>query len=454
MKRGVSFGTIAMILIACIALTATFCVILTIRKDEGDLTMDAEKLLASVSELMAMSQRHVGEDDTRLEIGVTVTVAPVSNVQAAAPQATNSTANEKENRAVPAPAATNVPDDHHTVTMTFGGVIAFESAVLEGAYRKAEGAYAYDEIFSGISSAVHADLNFAILETLFSSEKITQKDLLAPTASVEALTTAGFDTMVLCTQNALAGGENSVQETIECLSGNGFTTAGLYNADKYQPFEMLPINGLQIAVLSYTESLSAASTKAVPDQNTQNAMIRRFDFEAAKTDIAAARMQGADTVIVFLHWGADEASEPTSAQKATAQLLCDAGADLLLGYNCRNVHPVEMLTSAVDPEHRMLTAWSLGTLLSEDRDTRAVVSGILLHVQLTHNSATGRIVFDKIEYTPTYCWRQEENGVYPYRVVLSNQSVPEGMIQKQREIIARSLVLIQNTMNKGIAQQR
>ncbi|MBQ5832232.1 MAG: hypothetical protein IIW43_02025, partial [Selenomonadales bacterium] len=59
-----------------------------------------------------------------------------------------------------------------------------------------------------------------------------------------------------------------------------------------------------------------------------------------------------------------------------------------------------------------------------------------------------------VEYTPTYIWRQEERGSYPYRVVRSDQSVPEGMIQKQREILARALVLIQSTMNKGIAVQR
>jgi len=127
---------------------------------------------------------------------------------------------------------------------------------------------------------------------------------------------------------------------------------------------------------------------------------------------------------------------------------------LLLGYNCRNVHPVELLTSEKDPSHNMLSAWSLGTLISEDRDTRAVVSGALLHVQMTCDRTSGSISFDSVEYSPTYCWRQEENGVYPYRVVLSNQSVPEGMIQKQREIIARALVLIQTTMNKGIALQR
>ena len=186
----------------------------------------------------------------------------------------------------------------------------------------------------------------------------------------------------------------------------------------------------------------------------QQAMIRLFDAEKAQADILAARAQGAQIVLVFINWGSENAEEITATQKKTAQLLCNAGVDILLGYNSMQVQPVTLLTSDANPAHHMLTAWSLGTLLSEDRATRAVVSGALLHVQLTYDTANLSVNFDKIEYTPTYCWRQEENGIYPYRVVRSDLSVPEGMIQKQREILARSLVLIQTTMKKGIAVQR
>lgn len=454
MKRGVSFGTIAMILIACITLAATFSVIVSIRKDEGDLAMDAETLLASVSEMLTLSQRHVNEAESRIEVGISVTAVPVANVSGGAPQPTESVHTGQQIAAIPEAVASAAPAGQHTVTMTFGGVIAFESAVIDGSYKKVDASYTCGEILSAISPAVHADRNFAVLETLFSSAKITQKDLLAPPESLQALTSAGFDTIVLCTQNALAGGESSVAETIQALSEGGIVSTGLYTPGNYLPFEMLQINGVHVALLTYTETLSSASTKAIPDQQVQNAMIHKFDLASACDDIATARASGADAVIVFLHWGAEDSSEPSSAQKATAQALCDAGADMLLGYNSRNVQPVEMLTSTVDSTHTMLTAWSLGTLVSEDRDTRGVVSGALLHVQITHDVTSSHVVFDKVEYTPTYCWRQEENGVYPYRVVLSNQSVPEGMIQKQREIIARALVLIQTTMNKGIALQR
>ena len=77
-RRGISFGTIAMILIACITVASTFGVILAIREDEGDFTIDAETLLGSVAELIAVSQRHISD-------GIDEDVKPMDTVIASTP---------------------------------------------------------------------------------------------------------------------------------------------------------------------------------------------------------------------------------------------------------------------------------------------------------------------------------------------------------------------------------
>lgn len=451
-RRRVSFGTIAMLAIACITVSVSLGVMVSIRRDEGDLAMDAEKLLESVTELMEMSQRHIYEDIDSQRIEVVVTQQP-------AEQSVSSTPVPPVSQALAASAPTATPEmqqeeSRHTVTMTFGGSVAIESSVLAGTYVKDSKNYLYDDLMSGIASAVHADVNFAILKTMLSDGAIADKDLISPVGSVQTLTNAGFDTVVLCSENALSGGVAVVDETLRALSSNGIVPCGLYMPENPQRYDLLKINGLQLAVLTYTESLSSASKKAIGDEGARDAMIHLFDQKQAEKDIEEARKNGAQVVLVFMNWGAEDADEATSAQRKTAQALCDAGADILIGYNSLSVQPVQLLTSNQDPTRHMLSAWSLGTLLSEDRATRAVVSGALLHVQFSYNSTSGSLNFDRIEYTPTYVWRQEENGIYPYRVIRSDESVPEGMIQKQREIFARSLVLIQSTMKKGVAVER
>ena len=450
-RRRISFGSVAMVLIACITLSAAFGVILTIRKDEGDLAMDAEKLLQSVSGLVTMSQRHIAEDLSYLP----KTSNEPSETSAIIQTVQTDNANMPE-QPVSRPVATPPPaaNNKHTLTLTFGGLIALESSVQAGIPRGEGNTYQYGELLGGISSAIHADINIAVLDTLLTSDKSVSKDLFAAVDSIRAITAAGFDTLMLCTENALAGGEKIVNETLQALTANGIISSGLYLPDAANNYDLIQVNGIHVALLSYTDSLSAGSRKAVSDIQMQQKMIHLFDQQQALKDIADAKAAGAQIVLVFMNWGADDATEPTASQRAIAQALCDGGADMLLGYNSCHVQPVVMLTSANDPSQRMLAAWSLGTLLAEDRSSRGAVSGALLHVQITHDTQNASVSFDRVEYTPTYIWRQEEKGSYPYRVVRSDQSVPEGMIQKQREILARALVLIQSTMNQGIAVQR
>ena len=450
-RRRISFGSIAMVLIACITLSSAFSVILTIRKDEGDLAMDAEKLFQSVGGLITMSRRHIAEDFSTLP--QTTNESTGTTVYPQSVQASSSSMPEhsvSQSVATPPPAMSN----KHSLSLTFGGLIALESAVQAGIPRGEGGVYRYSELLGGISSAVHADMNIAVLDTLFTSDKTVSRDLFASADCIQTITAAGFDTLMLCTEDALAGGRQAVSETLQTLSANGIISSGLYLPETANNFDLIQVNGIHVALLSYTDSLSSYSRKAVQDVEMQQKMIHLFDQQQALKDIAAAKASGAQVILVFMNWGDAAATESTSSQQAIAQALCDGGADILLGYNSCHVQPVDMLTSSVDPSHRMITVWSLGTLLAEDRSSRGSVSGALLHVQLSYDMRNNTLSFDSVEYTPTYIWRQEERGSYPYRVVRSDQSVPEGMIQKQREILARALVLIQSTMNKGIAVQR
>ena len=154
---------------------------------------------------------------------------------------------------------------------------------------------------------------------------------------------------------------------------------------------------------------------------------------------------------VFLHWKKGTASEPTAAQRVIAQAAADAGADLLIGIRVGMVLPVEYVVSQITGRS-MVTAWSMGTLLSENRDDRAAVSGMLLHIAISCDS--NGVEISRPEYTPCYCWGQQEEGVFRCRVLQSALPAPADMIDRQKEIMARALKLIQDTMNQGIATQR
>ena len=220
------------------------------------------------------------------------------------------------------------------------------------------------------------------------------------------------------------------------------------------PAQPISIRGISIAVLAYTDTLSADSKKAVPDATARERMVTVFDADQARQDIRAARERGADIVLVAMHWGGANDTAPTAAQRTAAQALCEAGADIIIGAHSNAVQPVEYLSSAQDTAHSTLVAWSMGTLLSASRANREVVSGMLLHLTLSYDMQRRALSIASVQYTPTYCWGQKTDALYKYRVLCSAEEAPNDMIQKQREIMGRALKLIQDTMAKGVAVQR
>ncbi len=71
-----------------------------------------------------------------------------------------------------------------------------------------------------------------------------------------------------------------------------------------------------------------------------------------------------DWLIVSLHWGVEYQAAPTAAQRELAQQLADAGVDVLWGHHPHVLQPMEWV-AASGGQHRMLTIFSLGNLLSD-----------------------------------------------------------------------------------------
>ena len=102
----------------------------------------------------------------------------------------------------------------------------------------------------------------------------------------------------------------------------------------------------------------------------------------------------------------------------------------------------------------MLTAWSLGPLMASNRKQTANVCGLLLHVRVTHEASTGRVTFDRVEYTPTYIWSAKANGETFYRTLVSDFDPPIEMDQKQITNMATALAHVDKVMKDAAAQLR
>ena len=185
--------------------------------------------------------------------------------------------------------------------------------------------------------------------------------------------------------------------------------------------------------------------------------VGELELSVIQEEITAARNAGAQVVLVSLCWGKESATKPTNEQKELAQAIADAGADILLGVNPKAVQTVEILTAdrGDGRYHPVLCAYSLGSLLTSERQQRTNLAGVLLHATVEYDPATDTVAFDGLTYTPTYNWRTKENGVYRYRVYPSNLAeYPADVNKDQLNIMAKCRKIIQDVMaDSGFTEQ-
>jgi poly-gamma-glutamate capsule biosynthesis protein CapA/YwtB (metallophosphatase superfamily) len=84
--------------------------------------------------------------------------------------------------------------------------------------------------------------------------------------------------------------------------------------------------GIRIALLGYDEFQPRAFEAGFDTPG-----VAWSEDEQVLTDIRAARAQGADLVIPFMHWGWEYEGAPCPRQRALSRAMLDAGADAVVG---------------------------------------------------------------------------------------------------------------------------
>lgn len=122
------------------------------------------------------------------------------------------------------------------------------------------------------------------------------------------LSSASVEAASMANNHSKDYGEEGYNDTIEALEGDNVKTFG------YDRIAYMDVKGVKVALIgAYFPEDSDENQKAMTD------------------NIAKARSEGAQLVLVYVHWGIERDYDPSTDQMNMGRAAIDAGADLVVG---------------------------------------------------------------------------------------------------------------------------
>ncbi|MEU6606238.1 CapA family protein [Streptomyces shenzhenensis] len=218
----------------------------------------------------------------------------------------------------PAPAAAR------GFTLVASGDILQHNSVLERAVFDAGGVgYDFRPMLAGAQPVVaRADLALCHMETAYGADGgyAGYPAFKSPPEIAPSLVAVGYHGCSTASNHALDGGTGGVARTLDAMDRVGLRHSGTARTeDEARTATILEAGPARVAHLSYTSDTNGF---APPDE--QPWAVNLIDEGRIIADARAARQQGADVVVVSLHWGTEWQDDPDDRQLALAKRLTAA----------------------------------------------------------------------------------------------------------------------------------
>ncbi len=257
----------------------------------------------------------------------------------------------------------------------------------------------------------------------------------APAALPKALKALGVGVATFANNHCLDQHPEGIASTRAFLEEAELASAG---ADVNEALAWTPLSvdlgGVKVGILAFTRFLNGfhnpkdISLPQVPLVPYASDKTSGGQSEKTLIDVVKTEAPKYQFFIVVPHWGDEYQPKPKPEDRALAQRLIDAGADLIVGHHPHVVQPVEWFRRA--DSSAVPVAFSLGNVVS-NQDAGNSLSlkreGLLLEVFVDLDNAKVRI-----------------NGV---PIATENQWAPGGRRNIQSVVMADEIASLQNRLN-------
>ncbi|GAB3583588.1 CapA family protein [Calidifontibacter terrae] len=308
------------------------------------------------------------------------------------------------------------------LTIEFSGDDIPQEEIIASAKKIAGGnGYNFDPLFADIKPFTSsADLSICQMEGALSPDDTNLTSGLrhhGPKEFAAAVKKVGYDGCSTANNHSFDAGVAGLKQTREVMAAAGLKAAGP-GPDASTPGNpaMYDVKGVKIAHLSYSYTLdnfAAGNDVSVPSSAPwlKAAMWKDKGADGIIADAKAARANGAQIVLVSIHWGQANNHTPTAAMTQTAQAVLQSGAvDTIIGNHAHVVQPCQLINGR-------MAFFGLGNQIS-NQDTA--------HWGFPDATQDGVMVKVSFQREPSGAWKQtgvfqptrvDVGGGYPIRIM-------------------------------------
>jgi poly-gamma-glutamate capsule biosynthesis protein CapA/YwtB (metallophosphatase superfamily) len=306
-----------------------------------------------------------------------------------------------------APSPTETPPEAVTESsaeIAVTGDIMALSAQIKSAHEKG-GGYNFDYVFKRVKPILSgADLAIGNLETPVAGSAFPYTSgssrngypvLNAPEAFAGAVKRAGYDIVSTANNHCLDYGEKGLKNTLDAIKRSGLKSTGTFKTKEARGTPLIEeVKGIKICVLAYTDRTNHREYTLSPSKRAY--MFNRLSAGRVTGDIAKARKNGAELVIVMVHWGTEDAARSNSAQRSMAKKIAKAGADIIIGAHPHVLQETARITAQTPyGKKNCFVAYSLGNFVSSMTETRYTDTAILKFT--VRKNAEGKVWVDAVK---------------------------------------------------------
>lgn len=333
-----------------------------------------------------------------------------------------------------------------TATIGATGDILMHDLVIQSGYNSETKEYDYNYMFEHFGKcASGVDYAIANLEVTLCSNDNGYKYqgypcFNCPDSIVDALKNAGFDMLLTANNHSYDTGATGFARTQQVIEEKGLPHIGTRPSLGSKNYAVVDVNGIKIGMINYTYNTGVKDSGAVmlngiPLSVDNSKLVNTFNYDRLSSfydklegEMKAMREDGAEAIVLYIHWGDEYRTTENATQRKMAQQLCNMGIDVIVGNHAHVPQPVTLLQSENDETQKTLCLYSTGNAVSNmyktSKHSSHTEDGMLFTFTFAKYS-DGTVLVESTRIIPTWVHRYDEGNVRKFKVMCMDDTIDD-----------------------------